>query len=290
MVLTSMLLEMDPPRMAHAMADKFINRLPIASTWSNRTGQFTGLPEHAERLLADERLLIVFPEGHLGTAKLYPERYSLVNFGTGFVRLYNGADLTNWKQESGHKGHWVAKGPVLSYDGKSQAKDKDLWSEKTYSDFVLVADWRLPAKPLPRSRPTFTADGLYLRDDKGQILRKEILDAGDSGLHLRGNPRYQVNIWSQPMGSGDINDLHKDAALPEAIRRVCLPKQRADAPFGQWNRFIITLRGNRVTVLLNGVLVIDRAELPSVPPRGPLGLQNHGDPVEFRNLFLKERE
>jgi 1-acyl-sn-glycerol-3-phosphate acyltransferase len=87
MVITSMLLEMDPPRMAHAMADKFINKLPIASTWSNRTGQFTGLPEHAERLLADERLLVAFPEGHLGTAKLYRDRYSLVNFGTGFVRL-----------------------------------------------------------------------------------------------------------------------------------------------------------------------------------------------------------
>jgi len=155
---------------------------------------------------------------------------------------------------------------------------------------VLVADWRLPAKAKARSRPTFTADGLYIRDDKGQIIRKEILDAGDSGIHLRGNPRYQVNIWSQPMGSGDINDLHKDATLSEAIRRACLPKQRADAPFGQWNRFVITLRGNRVTVVLNGALVIDRAELPSVPPRGPLGLQNHGDPVEFRNLFLKELE
>jgi len=87
MVITSLLLEMDPPRLGHAMADKFINRLPVASTWSNRTGQFTGLPEHAERLLADDRLLVVFPEGHLGTAKLYKERYSLVEFGTGFVRL-----------------------------------------------------------------------------------------------------------------------------------------------------------------------------------------------------------
>ncbi|MBL8957124.1 MAG: acyltransferase family protein [Myxococcaceae bacterium] len=87
MVIASLLMEMNPPRLGHAMADKFINRLPIASTWSNRTGQFTGLPEHAERLLDDDRLLIVFPEGHLGTAKLYAERYSLVDFGTGFVRL-----------------------------------------------------------------------------------------------------------------------------------------------------------------------------------------------------------
>jgi 1-acyl-sn-glycerol-3-phosphate acyltransferase len=57
------------------------------SLWSNRTGQFTGLPEHAARLLEDERLLMVFPEGARGTAKLYRERYSLVQFGTGFMRL-----------------------------------------------------------------------------------------------------------------------------------------------------------------------------------------------------------
>jgi 1-acyl-sn-glycerol-3-phosphate acyltransferase len=87
MVLASCLLELEPPRLAQGMVDKFINRLPLASTWSNRCGQFTGLPEHAERLLSDERLLMVFPEGHRGTAKLYKERYSLVNFGTGFVRL-----------------------------------------------------------------------------------------------------------------------------------------------------------------------------------------------------------
>ena len=46
-------------------------------------------------------------------------------------------------------------------------------------------------------------------------------------------------------------------------------------------------QGSRVTVLLNGVLVIDRAELPGVPARGRIGLQDHGDPVEFRNLFIK---
>jgi len=47
----------------------------------------TGLPETAARLLADERLLMVFPEGARGTAKLYWERHSLVDFGTGFMRL-----------------------------------------------------------------------------------------------------------------------------------------------------------------------------------------------------------
>ncbi len=87
MVLTSMLLELEPPRLAHSMAEKFLNQLPISSLWSSRMGQLTGLPEHAERLLNEDRLLMVFPEGARGTAKLFHERYSLVDFGTGFMRL-----------------------------------------------------------------------------------------------------------------------------------------------------------------------------------------------------------
>ncbi len=87
MVLTSMLMELDPPRLAQGMAEKFLNRMPISSLWTSRLGQFTGLPENAQRLLEDDRLLMVFPEGARGTAKLYSERYSLVEFGTGFMRL-----------------------------------------------------------------------------------------------------------------------------------------------------------------------------------------------------------
>src|SRR5262249_26933115 len=87
MVIASMFLEMNPPRLAQGMAEKFLNKTPIMSEWLNRVGQLTGLPEHALRLLADGRLLLVFPEGARGTAKLYRERYSLVQFGSGFVRL-----------------------------------------------------------------------------------------------------------------------------------------------------------------------------------------------------------
>jgi 1-acyl-sn-glycerol-3-phosphate acyltransferase len=87
MVLASLFFAMEPPRLAHGMAEKFLNRVPFASTWTNRLGQLTGLPEHATALLEAERLLLVFPEGARGTAKLYGDRNSLVDFGTGFVRL-----------------------------------------------------------------------------------------------------------------------------------------------------------------------------------------------------------
>ncbi len=87
MVIASCLLEMKQPRLAQGMVEKFLSRFPFASLWLSRTGQLTGLPEHAERLLEEDRLLMVFPEGARGTAKLFRERYSLVDFGSGFVRL-----------------------------------------------------------------------------------------------------------------------------------------------------------------------------------------------------------
>lgn len=87
MVLASLFFEMEPPRLGHGMAEKFLNRVPFASLWTSRLGHLTGLPEHAITLLESERLLMVFPEGARGTAKLYGDRNSLVDFGTGFVRL-----------------------------------------------------------------------------------------------------------------------------------------------------------------------------------------------------------
>lgn len=87
MVWVSCFLELEPPRLAQGMAEKFINKVPFASLFSSRTGNFTGLPENAIHLLENERLLMVFPEGARGTAKLYKERNSLVRFGTGFMRL-----------------------------------------------------------------------------------------------------------------------------------------------------------------------------------------------------------
>jgi 1-acyl-sn-glycerol-3-phosphate acyltransferase len=86
-VVTAMFLEKEPPRLAQGMAEKFLAKTPFASRILSRLGHLTGLPEHVARLLGDERLLLVFPEGARGTAKLFWSRNSLVQFGTGFVRL-----------------------------------------------------------------------------------------------------------------------------------------------------------------------------------------------------------
>ncbi len=87
MVIASIFLEMEPPRLAQGMADKFLNRMPFASMLTTRSGQLTGLPETAVQLLESDRMLMVFPEGSRGTEKLYGDRNTLVRFGSGFVRL-----------------------------------------------------------------------------------------------------------------------------------------------------------------------------------------------------------
>ncbi len=87
MVLCSLFFDHEPPRHAHGMVEKFAQRWPFVSSWFDRIGQFTGLPEHAVRLLEEDRVLMVFPEGVRGTGKPYWQRYRLQRFGTGFVRL-----------------------------------------------------------------------------------------------------------------------------------------------------------------------------------------------------------
>jgi hypothetical protein len=206
----------------------------------------------------------------------------------GFHPLFSGKDFTGWKFNDTLAPVWALKGSHFVSTAGVKGGHFDLWSEKSYRDFELIVDWRLVNPPVKIARPTFTPDGLYARDAQGQIIKAEILDAGDSGIFLRGRPDYQVNLWSQPMGSGDIQEIHKDEKIPADLRRAMLPKVHADAPFGKWNRFWITLQGDRVTVVLNGQTVIEHALLPDIPSDGPIALQYHGDAVEFANIFIHE--
>ena len=77
------------------------------------------------------------------------------------------------------------------------------------------------------------------------------------------------------------------------------PRQNADRDVGEWNAFEITMKGDRLTVVLNGITVIENAQLPGVPAKGPLALQHHGDKkngvwssppslVQFRNIAIQE--
>ena len=208
----------------------------------------------------------------------------------GYVSLYSGLDLRGWRLDPGQEGHWRAKDSILEYDGKSTAKEKDLWTEKAYEDFVLSVDWRLPGAPAPRKRAVVLASGDDAKNDDGSAKTIEIPYAGDSGILLRGSGRAQVNITCNTIGSGELYDYRVDKTMPAEVRSGAIPKVKADSAPGKWNRFSITMKKERVTVVLNGKTVIDQVQLPGIPARGPIGLQHHGDPVQFTNLFIKEIE
>lgn len=87
MVLASLFFAPERPRHATGMVEKFAQNMPFVSEWFMRVGQLPGLPEHAVRLLQDGRVLMIFPEGVRGVGKLYKDRYRLVQFGTGFMRI-----------------------------------------------------------------------------------------------------------------------------------------------------------------------------------------------------------
>src|SRR4051794_31435 len=59
-----------------------------------------------------------------------PSQEQAATVDTGLVSMYSGLDLRGWKQDAGHKGHWGASDFKLIYDGKSEARDKNLWTEK----------------------------------------------------------------------------------------------------------------------------------------------------------------
>lgn len=210
----------------------------------------------------------------------------------GFSSLLNARDFTGWTLPGDAPKVWRVEGNLVSAENVPTTRgiEPNLWTVNSYRDFILCVDWRLTRTPALKKRPVFTDDGLYARTSGGEIMRREIMDAGDSGIYLRGSPRYQVNIWCQPMGSGDINEVHKDVNVASDIRRALLPRVKADAPLGEWNRFMITLKGDRLTVLLNGMVVLEDALLPGIAPEGPIALQHEygGAPIEFTNVFIKE--
>ena len=206
----------------------------------------------------------------------------------GFRSLYSGLDLNGWRVTDKHKEHWKPTDWKLVYDGKCDAEDPCLWTNQEFGDLEMICDWRWTATPVKKKWPRVLPTGLDEIGADGRSVEVEVDDAGDSGIYLRGSSKSQVNMWCRPCGSGEVYGYRTDAKQPAEVRAAVTPKKVADKPIGQWNRFHITMRGDRLTVKLNNELVIENAQLPGVAERGPIALQHHGDPIEFASILIRD--
>ena len=197
----------------------------------------------------------------------------------GFTALFNGKDLAGWKGLVGNPisrakmppaelavaetvatekalQHWSAKEGVVCYDGKNDS----LCTAKDYKNFELLVSWKIGP-------------------------------GGDSGIYLRGSPQVQIwdtaltNVGAQ-VGSGGLYNNQKNASKPTQV---------ADNPVGEWNEFRILMVGERVTIYLNGKLIVQNVVLENywdrkIPifPTGQIELQHHGNPIFFKNIYVRE--
>ena len=202
----------------------------------------------------------------------------------GFVAIFNGKDLTGWKglvedpikrsrmtptelailQEKADeimRRDWSVEDGLLVFDGPAY---DNICTEKQYGDIEMYVDWKLAQGRAP-----------------------------DAGIYLRGTP--QVQIWDASrirrgvqVGSGGLYNNQVHPSNPLVI---------ADNKLEEWNTFYIKMVGDRVTVKLNGELVVDdvilenywdrRQPLPSIEQ---IELQAHESRVYYRNVYVKELE
>lgn len=218
----------------------------------------------------------------------------------GFYSLFNGTDFSNWIVPIGDNGHWKIVGGVIDYDAESEARgNKNLMSGKVYEDFVLYVDWRIKETPwINQNVPLILPSGFHKLNENGEEIKIQVPDS-DSGILYRMPGGDQANIWCWPIGSGEVYGYRMNKNNSPEVRKGVTPKVNADKNIGEWNTFKITVRGEYLTVELNGQIVLDGAHLPGLPAKGRIGLQHHGSKkdgqwvsppslVQFKNIYIKE--
>jgi HEAT repeat protein len=201
----------------------------------------------------------------------------------GFTPLFNGKDLTGWKGLVADPIKRAQMDPktLAVEQAKADAEMRDSWKVvngelhfmahgnnlatiKKYGDFEMLVDWKII-------------------DDKQQ--------KGDAGIYLRGTP--QVQIWDNSrvkdgaeVGSGGLYNNKVNESKPLKV---------ADNKLDEWNTFRILMKGDRVTVYLNGELVTDNVILENfwdkerpIFAEEQIELQAHGSPVAYRDIYIRE--
>lgn len=198
------------------------------------------------------------------------------------IVLFDGADLSEWTMANEGATEWVVENGAMRVPrNPSGAPSADILTRRSFGDMQLHIEWRTPATVVSGSQ-----------------------GRGNSGVFLMG--RYEVQVL----------DSYENATYADgqasALYGVKPPLINASLPPGEWQSYDMIFEAPRfdesgevvspayVTVFHNGVLTQLRTAFLGTSthqtilpyqqhePKGPLRLQDHGDPIEFRNIWVRE--
>lgn len=200
--------------------------------------------------------------------------------------LFNGRDLAGWRSFGGGAppSSWTVRdGTLVLTKDDGRMSGTDLVTADSYGAFELTLDWKV---------------------ERG----------GNSGVfYLARNAPQTTNIYETGIEMQILDDAgHPDGKIPShragALYDITVPPPGASRPAGSWNHARLRVEPGRIRQWLNGKLTADvpygdaawRAKVAAskfakMPlfgtfPSGMIGLQDHGEPVAFRNIKLRQLE
>lgn len=208
----------------------------------------------------------------------------------GWTLLFNGKDFTGWRQcnTTSMPANWVIEEDamkVLIGEGKKPGQGAGgdiLFGDKKFKDFELSIDWK--ASKMANS-------GIFYN------VRE-----------VPGKPIYYAAPEIQVLDNADATDNKVDSHLAGSLYDMLPANPKTVKPAGEWNTIVVKVKDGKVTHTQNGVEVvsytlwtpewdalIQKSKFKNFPgftegisKEGYIGLQDHGYPVWFRNIKIRE--
>jgi hypothetical protein len=199
------------------------------------------------------------------------------------IVLFDGTNLDDWARvEDSGKASWILneKEKSMTVNNGGENINATIQTKQVFGSIQLHIEWKSPSKII----------------GEGQ-------HRGNSGVFLQG--KYEVQVLDN-----NDNDTYVNGQVG-AIYKQSIPLAKASVPTGKWNTYDIIYhapefnnqgvktKSATITVLHNGVLIQDHFEIKGTTPyigwpknnphgKGPIKLQDHGSPVSYRNIWVRE--